>query len=298
MWGGVFRAALIVTALTGVILSHPNTAQGQTATNESSPSRVTERVVHRFDFDERDEGNLEDVPKFWEIFRPPGFPHYASGAFDFDVWRLAPPSFHLASEGRNVAYQYVGPDTRVRENSEYRIEGWIKQDKLSHARACISAYYVDRFGHIMLNTMVRTPYVGGTPEEWERVGIHLSPAPQNALFVGVIVWVVQQSVWDQSVRPAHFVPRRDVFGGAWFDDLTVYRLPRVELSSSDAGNVLSDDKPQELLVTLADHDDPSLSGVVAIRDAAGSLVESHEFPVVLGSGAEPRRLPEIGRAHV
>ena len=29
------------------------------------------RIVHRFDFDERASGNLEDIPKYWLAFRPP-----------------------------------------------------------------------------------------------------------------------------------------------------------------------------------------------------------------------------------
>ena len=67
-------------------------------------SAVLRRIVHRFDFDERAAGNLEDIPKFWERVRRPGFPHYAYGVFDLTVGRPAAPSFYLNSEGRSVAY--------------------------------------------------------------------------------------------------------------------------------------------------------------------------------------------------
>lgn len=284
------RAVLLGVAWAVPALMAVCGADAQVVWQESAAPRATERVVHRFDFDERDKGNLEDVPKFWEVFRPPGFPHYAGGSFDFDVGHEAPPSFHLRSEGRNAAFQYVGPDTRVRENSEYRIEGWIKADRLEFARACLSAFYVDRSGDVLLDTFVRSPYLGGDSDDWQRVSVHLSAAPSEALAVGVIVWVVQQSVWDRSVRPHHYIPRRDVLGGAWFDDLTVYRLPRVELASAVDGNVLRDASSRRLLVTLADHDDPSLVGTLLIRDAGGSLVESHAFPVVLDANAEPHRV--------
>ena len=57
------------------------------------------RIVHYFDFDERGEGNLEDIPKYWEAVRPVGFPYYARGAFDFHVGREGTPSLHLAIGG-------------------------------------------------------------------------------------------------------------------------------------------------------------------------------------------------------
>ena len=76
--------------------------------------RSASRVVHHFDFDERRKGNLENIPKFWGRFRPPGFPHYTRGEFDLAVGGLAPPSFRLVSEGRSVAYHYAGPETPVR----------------------------------------------------------------------------------------------------------------------------------------------------------------------------------------
>ncbi|MCH8966846.1 MAG: hypothetical protein IID43_04145, partial [Planctomycetes bacterium] len=86
------------------------------------------RIVHRFDFDERASGNLEDEPKFWTPLRLAGFPRYATGAFDFDVGFPASPSFELRCEGRSVAYHYTGPETRVRPTTDYRIQASIRTD--------------------------------------------------------------------------------------------------------------------------------------------------------------------------
>ena len=84
----------------------------------NSFGRKPSRIVHQFDFDERVAGNLEDLPKYWEPLRPRHFPHYTVGKFDFEVGHRAKPSFHLSSEGRHVAYQYVGPDTRILTNTD------------------------------------------------------------------------------------------------------------------------------------------------------------------------------------
>ena len=253
--------------------------------------RGAERIVHHFDFDERPEGNLEDLPKYWEMFRPTGFPHYAQAAFDFDVGNSAAPSFYLKSEGRHVAVQYVGPDTGVRTNSGYRIRAFIKPDRLFRARACLSAHFLGRSGRILTETIVRSQFVGGDGDgPWEAVDIRLPPAPREALAVGLITWVVQEPIWNQAVHPSWHIPRRDVFGGAWFDDITVYRLPRVSLTTSTPTQLLTGEQAQEILVTLADHDDSSLRGSLSILAADGSLVERHAVPVVLKSDPDPLRI--------
>ncbi len=250
------------------------------------------RIVHRFDFDERPSGNMEDIPKYWEPLRPPGFPHYAYARFDFQVGGLAPPSFHLVSEGRNVAFSYSGPDTRVRANTDYQIVAYIRGDHLEYARACFSAHFLDSSGLPILDTLVRSRYVGGPGDrdEWTRVELSLGAAPPQADRIGLVAWVLQGPIWRAALPPRHYIPRNDVHGGAWFDDITIYALPRVRLATSAPANVMSSDGPQELYVTLADDDDPTLQGRVSINSADGTLVASHPISVVMDVRAEPVRV--------
>lgn len=255
------------------------------------------RVVHSFDFDERDVGNLEDVPKYWEPVRPRGFPHYAYGAFDNQVGRPAPPSFHLISEGRSVAYHYTGPDTRIRRNTNYRIEGFVRPDRLQHARACLSAHFLDKKGRPITETLVRTRFVGGPGEtgDWVKLDLYLPAAPEEAYTIGLMAWVLQRPMWDTSTPNSRHIPRTDIRGGAWFDGITIYALPRAELTSGVPGNVLVEGESQELQVILVDNEDPTLNGVVRIRAADGDLVETHTIEVEIGAAVEPVR---IGVGHL
>jgi hypothetical protein len=260
--------------------------RAQTVGGSSAP--VT-RIVHRFDFDERSAGNLEDVPKYWDSLRLRRFPHYAYGAFDLEVGRLAPPSFHLTSEGRNVAYQYAGPETRVRRNTDYRIEGFIRPGRLAYARACLSAHFLDRHGRSIPGTLVRSRYVGGPGEsaDWVRVELYLAAAPRGAYSISLVAWVLQEPLWRDAVPLRRHIPRNDVRGGAWFDDIVIYALPHVELASSAPGNVLAPGGSQTLHVVLADDEDPTLYGRLSIRAADGGLVERHRVSVVLDWSAAP-----------
>jgi len=285
------KSALILGMLAGAI-GLTDTVRAQ---DNGSSLFAPKRIVHRFDFDERAAGNLEDTPKFWEPLRPRGFPHYAYGTFDFEVGSLAPPSFHLAGEGRNVAYQYSGQETRIRANTDYRIEGSIRADRLTHARACLSAHFLGKYGRPIRETLVRTRYIGGTNDgdEWIKVELYLPAAPADAYAIGLVAWVLQEPFWSTSVPYRRHIIRNDVRGGAWFDDITIYSLPRAEITTGNPGHVLVPGDPQELHILLADDDDPTLEGLLSIRAADGGLVEIHPVPVTVEAAVEPVRI-DIG----
>lgn len=251
------------------------------------------RVVHHFDFDERGEGNLEDIPKYWIPVRPDGFPGFAEGGFDFDLGGLAPPSFYLACNGRSAVYHYTGPETRVRPNSEYRIEGYVRPDRLASARACLSAHFLDRQGDPLLGTLVRSRYIGGVDEgrDWRRVELHLPAAPPEAFTVGLMVWVLQEAKWNTAVPRRRHIPKIDVHAGAWFDDITIHALPRVEISTSSPGNVLSPSGPQELRAFVADIEGRGLIGRLFITAADGRVAETHTIPATVGAFLEPIVIP-------
>ncbi len=281
--------SLRVTILaTAVLISG---AQG--GDNEAGPmdANAAARIVHRFDFDEREAGNVEDVPKYWEPMRAPNFPGFAGGGFDMQVGRSAPPSFYLKSEGRNVVYHYQGGETRVRPHGNYRIEGFIRPDKLQYARACLCAYFVDRLGRPLLETMVRTPFIEGrSQDEWVPVELHLASAPANAHTIGLGAWVLQESTWDTSAPARRRIVRNDVQGGAWFDDLVIYRAPRVEFKTAGHGNVIGPDDPTELAVLVTDHEAGVLTGHVSIEAADGARIG--EFPVSLSTSRDgPLAIP-------
>ncbi len=261
------------------------------AQSGESTGASSNRLLHRFDFDEKD--NLEALPKYWVPLRPADFPRFAHGSFDFEVGRQAPPSFHLASEGRNVAYHYAGPEARVRANTEYRVEGLVRSDRLKYARACLGAHFLDKRSRPLPGTLVRSRWVGGPdePAGWTRIELHLSAAPPTAHTIGLHAWVLQEEKWRTVLPQRRHIIRTDVFGGAWFDDISIYTLPRVELTSSAAGNVLAPGRPQELRVVLADNDDTSLKGRLSISSVAGTVLAERSIPVVVGDEPMPVSVP-------
>ncbi len=239
------------------------------------------RVVHRFDFDERPQGNFDPVPMHWEKVERPDFPGFTVGEVDDAVGREASPAFRLAADGRNVAYWYRGPATTVRPNSEYLVIGWIRADRLASARATLCAYYLDRQGLPIAGTQVFGTLIGGDPADtqWHRVRLHLPPGPRQTRTIGLTAWVVQPRIWDQTARPYRHIEDHDIEAGAWFDDITIYRMPSAVLSTPAPGNIFTAPHSPILHATVADNDATALSSSLTIRSIDGSLVHQADVPV-------------------
>ncbi len=238
-----------------------------------------QRVVKVFDFDEPD--NLGTIPKYWELFGGESFPRYAGGGFDPEVGRTAPPSFYLDMNGRNVAFRYRGIETRIRPNSDYLVVGWIKPNDLRTSRATITAYYLDYEGMPLRETQRQGRLVGGddSSEGWHRVEVFMPAGPFEASALGLTLWVEQASIWDPTPRPEHHIERSDVHAGAWFDDILVYRLPRVTLSTPAQGDIFVAPQVAELRTTVLDHDGAGLSAALEVCDATGEVVDRCAIPV-------------------
>jgi len=254
----------------------------------SGAADATARVVHVFDFDERGAGNLEEVPMFWSPLHTAGFPRYATGTFDYEVGASAPPSLYLHGNGRNVAYQYTGPQTRVRTNSGYRVEFALKPRGLLNARACVSAQFLDQRGEPLLDTLVRSDYLGGdATSDWIRPVLTLTAAPPEARTIGLTVWVMQESYWRQGVSPRRHIPRVDVNAGVWVDDIVIQTLPRVELATTAPGNVIAAHASDYIRVVLADTEASGLRGLLSIYAAEGRLVQSMPLAASYDEFVEP-----------
>jgi len=238
-----------------------------------------QRIVKVFDFNEPD--NLSTIPKYWELFGGESFPRYAGGRFDRSTGRTAPPSFYLDMNGRNVAFRYRGIETRIRPNSDYLVVGWIRPNNLRTSRATITAYYLDHDGTPLPETQRQGRLVGGEGpgDGWHRVEVFLPAALCEADALGLTLWVEQASIWDPTPRPEHHIECPDIHAGAWFDDILVYRLPRVMLSSLSAGNVFVTPQPAVLEITVQDHDGAGLSADLNVLDAIGEVVDHRSIPV-------------------
>ena len=274
--------------LTGVVVLL--TAAGPAGSADHAESPGLRRTIHHFDFNERKDGNFEALPMHWRKLGGEGFPSFARGAFDPIVGRTAPPSFYLGADGRNAAYWYQGPATTVPPNSEHLVIGYIRPDRLVGARAGLSAYYLDRQRLPVSGTQVFSRLVGGDPddERWHQVEIRLPAAPPAAQTIGLTAWVVQASVWDPRTRPHRHIELPDLEGGAWFDDVTTYRMPSARLAIDAPGHIFVPPHEPTLQVTVAEVDAVGLKASLEVRSASGDIVHQTAIPVQTTERVRPQ----------
>lgn len=273
----------------------PHVAGGpQGGQNAPDAGRSTRRVIHHFDFDERSAGNLEELPRYWTALHGQQFPRFSRGSFDETIGRTAPPSFRLQSNGRNAVFQYDGPEIPVRPDSEYRIEGFVRTRGIGAARVCVSAHFLDAQRRPLPATSQRTPYFGQPSQaEWAVFELQIPAAPAGAEFLGLAAWILQDATWNpEPVGPR--ISLVDVKAEAWLDDISVYRLPRVEIGTRSAGNIL-DQADAALWVTLADSLDPQLAAELTIVSGDGTEVLRRRLHGVEGN-ADVRRI-EVAHLH-
>lgn len=211
-------------------------------------------VVKRFDFNERELGNFEDLPMYWRRLAGEGLPRYSNAEFDDGYGHAAPPSFVFHLRGGNIAYEYHHDDITVQPGADYLLVGYIRAVGLEYARAFVQAYFVDRFGdpipgsdHVseLVRSLHAAPSRGGTPlaatsdEPWQRVELTLRGTHEQAHALRLRFWVLQTHVWlpppPDEIDP---IIRQDVQATVWFDDFTLYCLPHVGLRISAPGGLV------------------------------------------------------------
>ncbi len=249
--------------------------------DEADPARSNLlRLVKRFDFNERPRGNFEDTPMHWRRFSGAGLPAYAFGRFDETVGHDAPPAFHLGLRGGNVGYEYAQVDLLVQPQAEYVVAGYIRTKSLTHARAFLVAYFADRDGNAILESQRVSALVwsDGQAPEWTRVEIAMPGDIDGAYTLRLQTWVLQTHVWrPPQAEGADPIVRQDVRGEAWFDDISVFHLPRARMRLSNAGGIVAPGAREHVLIELGQASGPALRATLRILDERNALVEEREL---------------------
>lgn len=272
--------AILTFLLDAALIVSAQAAPGQGA-NDLVSSAIRRRVVATFDFDERKRGNYETMPMNWQQIAGPGFPRFLEPRMDEEVGHPAPPSFHLSLAGGSVGCYYLSQEISVHPESDYRISAWILPDRLRNARAVLSAYFLDYGMNKLAGSERRAPAVRGDGggSAWRKVSLTLPGGFEKARWIGLACYV-EQAPPAESATPLRPIERHDVRAGAWFDDMTVTRLPRATLSLDERTGVYLADRPAVCDVIVADVDASDLAAELTVATEEGSVVRAETIALV------------------
>lgn len=288
-----WRCALALT-LTAALAPAPR-APADTA----RPSGA-QRVVRSFDFEERPM-NPEPVPMHW--FRAqhdpplrirPGYPSWNRGGFDDRQHTSGEWSVLLPTRGGSSSLRLSSGVIAAIPGADYEIAANVRTDGLAHAHARITARFLDDRRNPIAGAEQRGPLTR-TEGEWTRVAFELRGDAPGAAWIQIDLELVQprhtrgEDADGPDAEPpadgtieAQRVTLEDVSGGAWFDDLVISQIPRIELAVVGEGNVVMGPATPEFTASIRDLTGERLRGRVVILGLDDEVLASVEFDAPSG----------------
>ena len=240
------------------------------------------RLVHLFDFEEPD--NYESLPQNWFIigrtaetndssfFREPlhhdlmemaDYPSYNDVRFDRKHAYAGDRSLYLGLNGGSAgAYLEVGAIPVV-PRSDYLITARVRTDKLVHDSAFLSAYFVDRHGE-RIDASVVTSKPIRTHAQWTPIAIKLQGDAKGAVWLGLQAEIRQPKRNKADLLGDQRIVLSDVNAEAWFDDIAVWQLPRIEVATQSKVNLIRAPQKPNIAVSIRDLTSQSLSADITV----------------------------------
>lgn len=272
---------LTTLTLTLALLTLPLPSALAKNTNLSTGEKLSgQRVMHGFDFEERDI-NFEVLPMHWQRVRSkPGFAHYATGMLDNQVARSGDYSFKLLPNGSSVGFEYNKKLIPVKSGNDFQITGYVHMERVKTCRAQLSCTLIDRAGRPIPQSIHLSEPMGPGHEDndgWAKLQVYMPGNFADAAFISIGLWVLQEEQWQEDVSAKGYILRPDVKAELWFDDITIYQLPRVILRTDRKCNVFQPGQTATLEVEVAGVSSLDYEVELVVRDAAGKIVKRSKW---------------------
>jgi hypothetical protein len=244
------------------------------------------RIVHVFDFEEKDPDrpdtfNPNRIPAGWFLAQDappyrerPGFPNYNSGEFDNTTAHSGSWSVRLDTLGGSTCLRASAGTLPVFPEADYVVTAWVRTSTLLSARARVTARFTDQNGTPIPGSDVSTdPIV--SDGAWTPVRLELAGKYPTAVNIEVDLLLLQPDQFEPpSLLGKHAISPQDLQGSAWFDDVGVYQLPRIELHASAPGNIFCGTDPVTLQVNVRDLTGEGLVTRLVVTDIDGKVVQT------------------------
>lgn len=228
------------------------------------------RTLKKFDFEERQSGNSEDVPMDWIKIEGPGLPHYVNGQLADDQSVSGKYSFRFDLNGGSLIYRYPAGKIRVHGGSFYRVNAMVRTGPLTNARARMTAYFADVDGHPIKNSITHSDPFVSEGDAWSPLSIQLK-APADATSIVIELGLVQASIWQASTLGRSALFEQDIRGQAWFDDVQIDEVPKLTIACDRPGNLFQRSDQVALHVNVEDRLTDDLVGRLTVTGGDGKL---------------------------
>ncbi len=275
------RSSLAILTALIALLCAKSGARADESTVDSTAvvsSLIEKRVVKTFDFDERRLGNYEDQPMNWLPMVGAGYPRFLEARFDMQSGHLAPPCFKFHARVGSAGAFYLAKDIPVHPDSAYRITAWVRTRQVRHARARISAYYLDHALRKIEGTEHWSEDLRDeSGAEWTLARIDLPGGFDRARWIGLAFRIEQPLVTGGAEQLASELVHRDAHAEAWLDDISIMRLPIVSMQLNMAHGVYVGETPTGIDIAMRDLDGTGLRVDLRVLDAESRVIRERRL---------------------
>jgi hypothetical protein len=283
-----------LAAALGTTLASSPLALGQTQTSAevpageleaaaSVPAALARRLIHAFTFEEAERAPVQMPPGFYRyIATDQGFPPYGEMKLSKAAAATGNWSFEFSLDTGSLAARVPTAVIPVLPLADYSITAMIRTDGLVESRARLVAWFNDADGNAIPDSRMQTDPIA-TAGGWLNITIPMVGQFERAVDLSIELQLVQPRHYRRLVDSAE--PKiEDVAGKAWFDDVCIWQVPRIELATSSPVNVVVPPQRGALTILVQDLTSESLTGHLEITDIDGNVVMRRVVP----SANDPR----------
>lgn len=240
------------------------------------------RVVRAFDFEEQDYNPLP-VPLGWiraqedpDVPRVrPGFPIWNGALLDYKTPAYAGiGSVILPTAGGSTSLILRRGEINIFPNADYIISIRARTSGLKFAKARVVARLLDQFGEQIESAESASELVD-TNGEWEQVAIEIEGVYNEAAFIQVELQLLQpKQQYEANASVPYAVWEQDYSGAVWFDNLIIAQLPRLEISTGTAGNIIESETVPALKLLVRDLTGDQIVAKIRVFDVHSKQVDS------------------------
>lgn len=242
-----------------------------------------QRIVQRFDFEEYDT-NPDPVPRYWVRAQDdpehprPGFPGWNRALLDYDLALQGRGSLRLPTQGGCASLLLEPGVIPVFENTDYGISVQVRTAGLRHAVPTLVARFLDH----ALEPIAEVRRALPPGEEWRELSVEMVGGRADAAFLQIELLLLQPEQAATTRAPEFNAWPQDFSGAAWFDELIISQLPRVELSADAPGNTITVPDAPRLLGLVRDLTGEDLTTRLEVVDWRGALIDHQERRIGIG----------------
>jgi len=204
-----------------------------------------------------------------------GYPMFSEVGFDRTAKLSGDFSLRLGMSGGNTGAFIQHGSIEVKPESDYRVTAKVYTKKLQHAWAELRAYFVDQQGRRIDDSLQRSEPINANGQ-WTDLSVKLVGEYSKATHIGIELHIVQPKMdLDDPIGEHQIVPA-DIDGGAWFDDVAVWELPSVSVSTGVRTNIINAPKRPTLNARVRDLTGTRLYSVTTIYNHRLEVVDIDE----------------------